>query len=76
MLIRNFFNSPNLNLKEIEFTLWTFKNDSDLEAQGYRSLSLPKEGKPFLDYPKKHGGGLEDRLLVVRDHAVLACLST
>jgi len=47
----------------------------DLEAQDYRSLSLPKEGKePFLDYPNKHGGGQLGHLLVVRDHAVIACL--
>jgi hypothetical protein len=25
-----------------------------------RGLSLPKKGKPFLDYPDKHAGGLPE----------------
>ena len=48
----------------------------DLEAQGYRSLSLPEEGKPFLDYPNETRRGAVGRLLVVGHHAALACLMT
>jgi hypothetical protein len=36
----------------------TQEKPEGLEAQGYRSLSLPKEGEnPSLTIPMKHGGG-------------------
>jgi hypothetical protein len=56
----------NMNLREFEILRWILFNttplprfllNSPLEAQGYRSLSLPKKGKPFLNYPNESRRG-------------------
>ena len=46
-----------------------------MEAQGYRSLSLPEKGFPFLNYPNETWRGGYARLLVALTHALLAYLS-